>query len=150
MQDFKKEIFNSSHGTDIQCQKPTEKDKSLIKDYLELRLGKNVELNDFFNLIREQLPRSITFESLESTAEIEQALCQLELMSQKYVIVIWKYMEDMDKFDLKYLIKYWEDIWFSSSDETVCLFFPESIKMILITHYNVIYTAPLSRPMSLS
>jgi hypothetical protein len=95
--------------------------------------------SDFFGLVREKFPKSMAFESLESTEGIKQALTRLELINGKSVIVIWKYPDDMDKFDLRYLIKYWEDIWFSSSDEVICLFFPEIDKMILITHYDAIY-----------
>lgn len=139
MQEFKEDLFFKKYGRLIERRSTSSNDTDMICGYVELQTQKVVNSKDFFINVSEFLRLNKTFENLESTIAIESALREISLIDQQSVLVIWQYPDDIDKFDLGYLIKYWEDIWFGVSDEAACLFFPESLDMILISHHNCIY-----------
>ena len=54
------------------------------------------------------------------------------------VYLVWNH-RNIDKMTLSCLSKYWDYIWYGSSDEMVLLYFDEYEKVLLITDYGVVY-----------
>lgn len=139
MDQFKKDHFYKEFGENIQCERLNEKDNALLNTFIESKFGVAIGQSGFFNVVQNNFVNSKSFDSLDAAIDIEQALQLIGLLHQQTIIVIWHYPGDMDKFDLKYLVKHWEDIWYGPSDDGICLFFPDDKRMILITHYDTIY-----------
>jgi hypothetical protein len=139
MEDFKKDLFLKEYKNHINCQPVTIIDKKKLISYLESYGEHRFKNNSFFKALIENLPNKMVLDSVDSTSEFANVLRTLDIQGEQNVIVIWDYPNDMDKFNINYLLKYWEDIWFSVSDEMIGLFFPAINKMIVITHYNNIY-----------
>jgi hypothetical protein len=139
MEYFKKDIFLNRYNTAIEFENVNIEEREILQKYVDESLGEDADENTFFINIQQHLKNYRPFDSLDNDQNIATTLESLRLLTEDNVIVIWKYPHDIDKFKLSYLIKYWEDIWFVPSDEAVCLFFPKAFKMILITHWDVVY-----------
>lgn len=139
MEDFKKDLFLKEYNIPINCQPVTITDKIDLDAYLENYGKQKFKNNYFFKALLEVLPNKMELDSVNSSSEFADVLRALCIKDEQDVIVIWHYPDDMDKFNISYLLKYWEDIWFSASDEVIGLFFPAINRLIVITHYNNIY-----------
>lgn len=140
MENFKKELFFQEYKAHISCQPISDSEKLFLNGFLEQQYGINNSSNgDFFKVLLQKLPNKKEYESIDTPLELGAVFQDLVFQNDSEVFVIWNYPGDMDKFDLSYLLKYWEDIWFSTSDEAVGIFFPVIDRIIVITHYNVVY-----------
>jgi hypothetical protein len=139
MEDFKKELFLKEYKMPIICQPVTKTDKIALEDYLESYGGHRFEKNSFFRTLLEILPSKMVLDCVDSASAFADVLRAIGIQNEQDVIVIWDYPDDIDKFNVNYLLKYWEDIWFSTSDEVIGLFFPVINRMIVITHFNNVY-----------
>ncbi|KAA0990013.1 hypothetical protein [Dyadobacter aurulentus] len=140
MEHFKKELFFQEHNAHISCQPISNSEMLFLNGFLEQRYGINNSINgNFFKVLLKKLSYKKEYDGVDTSLEIEAVFQDLALQNDSEVFVIWNYPGDMDKFDLSYLLKYWEDIWFSVSDEAIGIFFPVMDRIIVVTHYNVIY-----------
>ncbi|TDB58548.1 hypothetical protein [Arundinibacter roseus] len=137
---FKKELFFLEHKAPISCQPISDNEMLYLNGLLVQRYGINKSINgNFFKVLQDKLSYKKDYEGINSSSEIETVLQDLALLNDSEAFLIWNYPDEIDKFDLSYLIRYWEDIWFSISDEVVGVFFPVMDRIIIITHYNVVY-----------
>lgn len=139
MENFKKELFLKEHGTAILYRQATGDQKLLIHECFQKKLGSDFAPNDFFIALKSCLKKCKQFESLESGEDLNNALQSLNLSFSGEVILIWRYPNDMDVFNVSYLIDIWDYVWFSVADDAVAFFFPTLEKLLLITHFNAIY-----------
>jgi hypothetical protein len=135
---FKQELFLEEYKRPIEFEPATEEDLLLVEKYLSILNTTNKEVM-FFPKLEKHLIQNKQVNGLDSNDGLKELLYELELIEQVKVLVIWNYPGEIDKFNLSYLSKYWEDIWFSAADDAVCLFFPNINKAVLITHYNLVY-----------
>lgn len=137
MEEFKKELFLEDNKFAVPVSQVTVEEKNDIERFINSKL-KNKACS-FFTGLKDILTNSKSYNSLESSATIERACRDLRLLEAEIAIIIWNYPDDVDKMQLRDIIRYWENIWFSSSDEAAAIFFPVQRKIILITHYNNVY-----------
>lgn len=137
MEEFKKELFLEANKSVIPIYPLLEKDKIDIERFINLKI--RIRAVSFFTDLKEALVNNKSYDSLELSVDIEKVFRDLRVLEEEIAIIIWNYPGDIDKMKLKDVIKYWEDIWFSPSDEAVAIFFPTVQKIVLITHYNIVY-----------
>ena len=139
MEKFKKEMFLETFKKVMDFSDLSNNEKTLLKESIDNLLKENIENEMFFKKIIEKLINKKQFNLIETSQQFDEVLNDIDIIDEEEVYLIWKYPSDIDKIDLKYLIKHWEDIWFSPSDEVLGLFFPKSKKNVVITHYNTVY-----------
>lgn len=139
MKKFKEEMFLEVYNRPIKYRKLSNKEFSLFKDYVNMLFKEKIENDVFFKSLIDGLKNIKSFDLIENSIQFSEVLREINIVGENEVYLIWDYPTDIDRVLLKYLIKYWEDIWFSPSDEVVGLFFPKSKKVVLITHYNTVY-----------
>lgn len=62
----------------------------------------------------------------------------LKIPGDVVVNVIWNY-DSVDCFEIDVLKKYWEYIWYGTSDEMCLLYFPEISFFVILTDYGTMY-----------
>ena len=123
----------------IKCGDLSNKEKTLLQESINILLKENIDNKFFFKKIIEKFRNIKPFNLIETSSQFDEVLKEINIVDEEDIYLIWEYPSDIDKIVLKYLIKHWEDIWFSASDEAVVLFFPKSKRLVLITHYNTVY-----------
>jgi hypothetical protein len=136
MDNFKKDLFLKEYNIEPQVENLTAEDLMILHHFFK---QKKIPLNRIFEELFKKLPNKASFNNLDTSIEIRNALVSLNMTNDENVFVIWDYPNNIDKFRTEYLLDYWEDFWFSVSDEAMGLFFPNEKKIFLITHYNTIY-----------
>lgn len=139
MDEFKTELFFKEYGHPMEVLTLSKSDRQAVGSYALKFIGENGNEGDFFKLLLQCMCTSISVEDLNTPSALKNELQKLDLSTQKEVLVIWEYPHHVNKFNLEYLIKHWEDIWFPPSDDAVCLYFPETNEAILITHWGEIH-----------
>ena len=97
-----------------------------------------LKLVAFSKTICGKLLNRTVYQNIEKSLEVRTVFQDLAIPLDQEVFLIWNYDYDIDKFNLSYLIRYWEDIWFSASDEAIGVFCPAIKKIVIITHYNTV------------
>jgi hypothetical protein len=140
MENFKKELFLREYDAQLSFKPLSDGEKLFLNGFLEQKYRINNSSNgDFFKVLLDKLSNKKEYQCIDTSLELGSIIQDLVFPNDSEVFVIWNYPGDIDKFDLSYLLKYWEDIWFSTSDEAVGIFFPVMDRIIVITHYNVVY-----------
>jgi hypothetical protein len=141
MENFKKELFLREYDAQLSFKPLSDGEKLFLNGFLEQKYRINNSSNgDFFKVLLDKLSNKKEYQCIDTSLELGSIIQDLVFPNDSEVFVIWNYPGDIDKFDLSYLLKYWEDIWFSTSDEAVGIFFPVMDRIIVITHYNVVYS----------
>ncbi|PKK38378.1 hypothetical protein BWI96_00935 [Siphonobacter sp. SORGH_AS_0500] len=138
MEQFRKDLFFKEYGYHISLQPISTHEKLFLEDFFRNQYGMNSN-NSLFKDLVDRLFNKRKYGGINTSAELEAVLKDLALLKDTEVFVIWNYPNEIDKFALAYLLQYWEDIWFSVSDEAIGMFFPMKSRMIVITHYDVVY-----------
>jgi hypothetical protein len=136
MDKFKEDFYIATYDEALKLEKPTADEMSKLTAHL---VALQITDNNLFERLRNHCNYSKPIEQLDKQVGLQDALIKLKLNEQTEVIVIWKFPDDIDKFELSYLLIHWEDVWYPTSDEAVCLFFPLTYQLILITDYGMIY-----------
>ena len=66
------------------------------------------------------------------------SIFDLNIPGDVVVNVIWNY-DSVDCFEIDVLKKYWEYIWYGTSDEMCLLYFPEISFFVILTDYGTMY-----------
>lgn len=136
MDKFKEDFYVDTYNEALKLEKPTGDEMSKLTAHLATL---QITEGNLFERLRNHCNHSKPIEQLDKQVGLQDALIKLKLNEQTEVIVIWRFPGDIDKFELSYLLIHWEDVWYPASDEAVCLFFPLTDQLILITDYGMIY-----------
>lgn len=139
MEHFKKELFFQEHSVHISDQTLSDSEKQFLNVFLEQHGINNLVYANFFEVLLQKLANRKDYKSIDTSQQLDAVFQDLAFQNDSEVFVIWRYPSDMNKFHQSYLVKYWEDIWFGASDEAVGIFSPEMGKIIVVTHYGVVY-----------
>ena len=140
MENFKLEIFNKEHkGEKFLFQKVKDQELSNLIQELTRIVG-NAEIKasiEFFNTIKLNFNRTLQMNKTNNLKEIFKQIGLKGSSLGDVSYLIWKFPNDIDRFDLKFLINNWNYIWYGDSDDAVVIYIENKILM-LITHYGTV------------
>ena len=140
MENFKKEIWEKDH-LDLKYSILSCSDiKKVISD-IEAQYNITISLNtSLFVDISKEFKNELTLQHINEPAGFKDlvSLLNLNVLSDSIVNIIWNYNK-VDQCKYETLQKYWEYVWYGTSDEMCLLHFPSIQALIMITDYGAIY-----------
>lgn len=133
MEQFKLENFKKERKKDLAFLELSDYETRIFVNRIknENRFNNHLSLSLFWHELE---PNSITVESTNELTEIFNQL-NLNISNDSVVYVVWDF-ESIDVFKYKEISKYWDDIWYDTSDEIILLC--TEGYYILITDYGEI------------
>lgn len=144
MEDFKNRIFEDEHpGQKMIYRTLSESDSvKVLADISQLvNADKPLNSKTFFPFLESALTDGIALDEddLATNTGLKKIFATANLEKSSPVFVIWSFDELVDTFNFSDLLKYWDYIWYGSSDEAVILFFPSSGFILLITDWGNVH-----------
>lgn len=138
MDSFKLENFYKEHKKKIEFWTICDEISAFIKFQLLSELNIKSKFDNNFNGIYNSLEKVNFIEDINGGLGFENILAFLSELSLKedcQFFVIWDFDRKVDIFSVNTLKEYWSDIWYADSDESVMLYIPNKV-FILITDWG--------------
>lgn len=139
MENFKIEIFgNENAGEKFLFDRIQGVELLAIVQKLESLLGcKNFKDSiSFFKWVDHKLHEVVRVGETDNLLRILNGI-KLNVSSDTKCYLVWNFPNDIDRFDLKYLVRNWNYVWYSDSDDVVVLLIEDKV-LVLVTHYGVV------------
>lgn len=142
MQKYKLVNFKREYSFELPYFSLNKEDSSWIISQMFITLGLgDVSCSNslFFNFLNNNLKKELSYGNEFNFHDLIKI--QLKNVKQDSVVfLVWDLESNVDLFTMENLVKYWDDVWYDTSDEAIALFFPFSQKVVLITDQGFIKT----------
>ena len=138
MEQFKIANFEKSHDFKLEFTTLTEEmSLNIISEILKHAGGSTNEIVNFFSIVAKGISNSFLFNSINSKHGFTDLLEANPKLQTDKLLVIWDNDQPVDSFSTQILAKYWDYIWYGTSDEAMVLFSPNKF-IILISDWGEI------------
>jgi len=140
MEQFKIDLFKNEYNKAFPSySKLSESECDIFRQAISIKYSIN-ETNNSIDFLNDLISKQDLVESFDATEDfnLKKLLDYLELDYSPEIFVNWHQFDDIDRFKLNDLDKYFDDIWFASSDD-IDLFDKNLTWIISIRHDGAIY-----------
>lgn len=137
MDKFKFEHFKKYHGFDLKSIiRLTEQECEQIRHSLFLKYRVTSDKELFLRII-DRTNNSEVVETITDNTLIERVFSSTGIVPNRHIYLVWGSLDNIDTMPFDDFCKYFDDIWYPSSDDIGV--FDDSLSwLILITHYGAI------------
>ena len=134
-------VFNFRASLSLEYQSLNRPDSISLLEKIVKRCGISDNINstqELFKNINKSLREEVIYGDDFSSQTLSDLIKNHQLDGNSLVYIVWDYESSIDQIRFTDILKYWDYIWYDSSDEAIILYFPSIEKVVLITDHGVL------------
>ncbi|RYE18318.1 MAG: hypothetical protein EOP51_22205 [Sphingobacteriales bacterium] len=142
MEQFKLDIFKSETGEDLDFTTINDVESDRVKKVMLNLLGLadcSITTQGLFKYLEGNIAYKTKYPRSDIDGDFMQIMLKkLNVSYPTTGYILWDMTNKVDQFDLEYLIKNWDSVWFGVSDEALMLYLPNYKIVLLMTDHGYI------------